>query len=185
MYFKRNSWIIFLAGFGVLALCLALPLAVPSSAATGIIGGADAVYHLLLTECVDGLLLPLIALAIATVFFGGFRLIFPNAVQKHFTARTTLISLGLSAIGGVGLGCALQVFVIAAFDSQRFYPIRYPVCLAGGLACLGIFFCLITIYFTKREDKLTLGGFLLDLATSILYLPGAFLLFSWVYGVLT
>lgn len=182
---KRNALIVLICGVVLLALGFGLPIVAMQGAdpaATGIIGGADApTYQFLLFNIFDGLMPVLVAFGISIVISSGFCLVFSKTVMKHCGIRTSAISLGLSCVGGAGLVC----FMVWFFAEASKHPIEYPASMAGGLACLGVFSILIVLYFKTREEKCTAIGVVIDVLTSIVYLPAFFWLFTWLAEILS
>ena len=121
-----------------------------------------------------GFLLLFLPLGIAMVISAGFCLIFTKTVEKHCTLYSTATAMGFSAAGGAGILCAVYAFRIAMSNNVRKFPVGYPASIAGGIACLVIFLALIVVYFFTRKGKFTVIGLVLDILTSILYLPGFF-----------
>ena len=144
----------------------------------GIIGGADApTYTFMLWVSCDGLPIALISLGICLVISAVFCLIFSNTVQKYCNIKTSLISLGISCIG---LVCAFLWFSIALFWEMS----RRPISILLGVICLFVFIGLIIVYLKLRKTNWSIKGLIIDILTSIIYLPTFFYIFSYIYGLL-
>ena len=115
-----------------------------------------------------------ILLVAAVLLTVGFRRLFPRTVRAHCYFLTTLLSLGLSAVGGAGLSCALWWFSIVLWNDMDRYPIEYPTSIMGGFLCLCVFVVLMRLYTAARTWSWR--GALLDGLTAVLYLPSFFLL---------
>ena len=153
--------------------------------AVGIIGGADApTYTFMLSALFDGLPFVLILLGISLVVSAGFCLIFSNTVKKHCNIYTSVISLGLSGVGALGLVCAFLWFSIVSFGEMSKNPIEYSVSILLGIVCFFAFVVLIAIYLKSRKINWSIKGFCIDIFTSIIYLPTFFFVFSYFYGLL-
>ena len=189
MQLKRISLIVLICALGLLAVGFGLPFVLQYTAdyaPTDIIGGADApTYRFLQENFLKGLPIVLIIFGISLVLSSGFCLLFSKTVMKHCSIRTSAISLGLSCAGGAGLVCALIWVSVTAFGEASKHPIAYPVSIAGGLTCLMAFLALIVFYFKTRQEKCTVTGVVIDVLTSIVYLPAFFWLFSWLYEILS
>ena len=190
MKLKRNALIILI--LGVLMSCLGFIAPIVywnnytlQNVTIGIIGGADApTYTFMLSTLFDGLLLVLILLGISLVFSAGFCFIFSNTVKKHCNINSSVISLGLSGVGALGLVCAFLWFSIVSFGEMSKYPIEYPVSILLGIVCFFAFAVLIAVYLKLRKTNWSVKGFCIDILTSIIYLPTFFFLFSYIYGLL-
>ena len=151
----------------------------------GIIGGADAPTHtfMLWVSC-DGLPIALISLGICLVISAVFCLIFSNTVKKYCNIKTSLISLGLSCVGAIGLVCVFIWFSIVSFGEMSKHPIEYPVSVLLGIVCFFAFVVLIAVYLKLRKTNWSIKGLIIDILTSIIYLPTFFYIFSYIYGLL-
>ena len=192
MRLKRNSLIVLLLGFVSLLVGTIMPviywknLTEHYGATVGIIGGADApTYQLLLSSIFEGIPSALIVLGITLIFSSGFCLLFSKTVSTYCNIATSAISLGLSAVGALGLVCALSCFAIIAFWEPSRYPIQFPASIILGMLCLFAFFALIVLYFKVRCKNWSIKGLAIDVITSILYLPALFFMFACLYEMIT
>lgn len=85
--------------------------------------------------------------------------------------RTSLVTVGLSAVGALGLECLFHVFVMAVFGERHLHPRAYPFYLSVGFASGAIFLLLISLYISCRKNNWSLKGVLFDILISILLLP--------------
>lgn len=189
MHTKRNALIVLICGVVLLALGFGFPILAllgADSAAAGIIGGADApTLRFMLSNILHGFPYVLISFGISIVLSSGFCLLFSKTVEEHCSIRSSAIALGLSAVSGAGLYCALVALMITLFNGLQSPPIRYPISIAGGFVCLAIFIVLYALYYFTRKAKFTVIGLILDVLTGILYLPGFLHLFAWLDGLIT
>ena len=189
MKLKRNALIILILGVvmsvvGLIAPLISLNFA-SEGGATGIIGGADApTYKFLLFNLLDGLLFVVLLLGISLILSSAFCLLFSKTVRKHCNISTSALSLGLSSVGALGLVCALVWFVMAAFGETSKHPIEYPVSITLGVSCFFIFICLIAVYVYKRSRNWSVIGVIIDVLTSIVYLPAFFFAFTYLYELI-
>ena len=188
MKLKRNALIILI--LGVLMSCLGFIAPIvywnnytSQNGSIGIIGGADApTYTFMLSALFDGLPFVLILLGISLVVSAGFCLIFSNAVKKHCNINTSVISLGLSGVGALGLVCAFLWFSIVSFGEMSKHPIEYPVSVLLGIISFLGFIVLIALYLKIRKTNWSIKGFIIDVLTSIIYLPTFFFVLSYMYN---
>lgn len=192
MKLKRYSLIALLLGFAVLIVGAIMPMIcwrvyVANSGAMGsIIGGADApTYRLLLSSLFDGLPFALILLGTTLIISSAFCLLFSETVKVYCGLATSAISLGLSAVGALGLVCALSCFAIVALWKPSRYPIQFPASMILGVLCFFAFFALIALYVKARCKKWSIEGLVIDVITSIVYLPAFFFMFACLYEMIT
>lgn len=168
-----------LAGFGIPALTVLLSDLGGNS--IGIIGGADLpTFKFVFWR--EEICVALVALGIPLVFISLFCLGFPNFVQKNFSVKTTALALCISATGAFGLYCFFT-WLGAVMESVKKYPISYPASIAGGVLALVLFFTLIVLYSIQRVKNFKIVGNLLDVLTSIIFLPFFFLAGSMMIEV--
>ena len=180
---RRFPLIVLLVGLLLSVVGLVLPIILirTGDAATGIIGGADApTYWFALTYFIGGLPFCVVLLGWAMTLTSLPAVIFNKTFQKSCSLKTSAITLGLSAIGGFGLTCALYCFAIAAFNDHSRHPIGYPLSLTAGMIAFCAFLLLICFYFMTRGKKPSILGFVYDVICSIVYLPAFFFLSSFI-----
>lgn len=191
MKLKRIALLVLVIGLFLLLAGAVMPVVVwqyyiSNNPGAGIIGGAGApTYTFLLFSVLDGLPLILVLFGIGAIISATYCLIFSKTVKNHCHLTTSAISLSLSACGGLGLVCALVWFSIVAFGETRRYPMEYPASMVLGASALVVFLGLIALYFKVRLEKWSLKGFLIDIGMSILYLPGFFFAFTYLYEKLS
>ena len=115
-----------------------------------------------------------LCLGCALIMTAMFCFLFTQTVKNTCTLATSAISIGLSAIGGMGVYCVLVWFSTVAFGEQHKYPITYPTSIILGMFCFFLFIVLAVIYFYIKQKKQSLKGFVIDILTSIIYLPTFF-----------
>lgn len=125
------------------------------------------IFTLFLTRAPIYLSLPGILLAI----IAAACLVVNKADVIRESMTTSNVAMALSAVGGLGLVCAMQCMVIAVFGGISAYPIRGPVSMVLGGICLLVFFALLFVYMDLRSQKWSLKECLKDIGKSILYLP--------------
>ena len=166
-----------LAGFGIPALTVLL-----SDLGGDIIGGA-ALPTFEFVFWREEICVALVALGIPLVLTSLICLGFPNFVQKNFSVKTTALALGLSATGALGLYCFGTCLGIL-MDGVKKHPIAYHASIITGELCLVLFLVLIVLYCIARTKKLKAAGILLDILTSVIYLPFFFfaegLVIEWI-----
>ncbi len=136
----------------------------------GIIGGADGPSFWFWTLSVMKWTISLFLLGITMTITSLFCLIFPNFVQKNFSIKTTAFVLGLSAMGGLGLNC-FGTWLGTVMENVKDYPIAYPASIVGGVLALVLFFALLVLYCIARRKNFKIVGVILDILTSVIYLP--------------
>ena len=180
---RRFPLIVLLVGLLLSVVGLVLPIILirTGGAATGIIGGADTpTYWFVLSQCLGGLLFCLTLLGAAMVLTSLPVVIFPKTFQRICSPKTSVIAMGLSAIGGFGLTCAFYCYALAAFNEHSKHPIGYTLSLAAGMIAFCAFLLLICFYFMTRGKKPSILGFVYDVICSIVYLPAFFFLSSFI-----
>lgn len=187
MKLKKFALLALIVGAILLGLGVAGPFLVLHSAgkSIGIIGGADVhTYRYIWSHVVlswpGGALLLGAALSLSAVFC----LLFTKTVQKHCRVNTSLVAVGLSSVGAAGLVCFLLWMATAAFGERDRYPIVYAYSIFLGAACFFAFLGLCALYVVLRKKNSSLLGILIDVFTSILYLPGFFTLLFWLAKIL-
>lgn len=189
MKLKRNALWALLAGFLIVLAGVAMPLAVlyliSQNPRTGIIGGAGApTLQFRVFQTFGVLPYTLVLLGVAVMISAVFCLLFSKTVQGHCGLKTSLVSLGLSATGAAGLCCVLIWIACVAFGgAPKHYPVRYPLSIALGMVCLCVFILLGLLYCKLREGKWSIRGVVIDVLTSILYLPAFFFAFNYLYAL--
>lgn len=153
--------------------------------AIGIIGGADSPTAEFLTwRLMRGLPFCGISFGVTLVVSALFCLIFAKTVINTCKIKTTLLSLGISFVGAMGLVCALMWYTIVAFGEMSRHPISYPVSVLLGVISLFAFIILIVLYLGERGKDWSVKGFLIDILTSIIYLPTFFFVLLYCYQLI-
>ena len=182
MKLKTFSVITGIAGAVSLLVSAVMPMVyigVVLHGGTDIVGGADGpTYQYIATWALGRWPTFLVLAGGALVLTALFCLIFSNTVRKHCRIPTTLLSLGMSASGMLGLACLLEWAAMFAFGDFHKYPIRHPVCVIIGMLCACLLVLLARRYYRARRKHWTGVGFALDIVTGVLYLPG----FLWFIG---
>lgn len=189
MKLRHISLLTLLAGimFSVTAALvpfIALQNYTSQNGATGIIGGADTpTYEFAVFHIMNGWPFVAILFGITLIVSALFCLIFPKTVKNNCNIKNTAISLGLSAVGAAGLVCAFVWFTIVSFGEMSKYPIEYPASVFLGIVCFFAFVVLIALYFRVRIINWSIKGIIIDIATSIIYLPTFFFVFAHLYEI--
>ena len=191
MKMKRFSLMLLLFGvllsiIGTLAPYILLQSCVSQDNGIGIVGGADTpTYSLIVFRSMNGLFFVLILLGVTLITSALFCLIFPKTIKKYCGIFTSLLSIGISSVGALGLVCVFTWFSIVAIDDMSsHYPVAYPLSISLGLICLIIFLCLISWYALVRMKSWSVKGFFIDVLTSIVYLPSFFFVLMWISEML-
>ena len=190
MKLKRNAIVLLILGAiiflaGIMVPIISMKIYTAQHGAIGIIGGADTpTMYFMAFRLMNGLPFVAILFGITLIVSAGFCLIFSNTVKKHCNINTSVISLGLSGFGALGLICAFLWFSIVSFGETLKNPIEYPVSILLGIVCFFAFLVLIVVYLKLRKTNWSIKGFCIDILTSIIYLPAFFFVFSYFYGLL-
>ena len=171
MKLKRFSVILLIIGFIGLATGIVVPILThnPVNEAWGIW------YHW--PRCVS-------LLSVEFILTGLVCLIFRNTVEESCSVKTSLLALGISLTGSVGIFCFFNGWGMAWSGGTEVHPVEYPLTrVIGGIALL-IFMFLILFYIWERKSCWSLKGLLIDLAVSFLYLPAFFYVFLVLYYVI-
>ena len=93
-------------------------------------------------------------------------------------AKTTALSLAISATGCLGLLCLGEFIAIVAFEGPKRHPIAYPATIAVGIVALLVFITLFVLYCKARKGEVKIVGIVLDVFTG-----GIFMLFFLIAEV--
>lgn len=126
----------------------------------------------------------LLTLGVALTVTSLFCLIFNKSVENNCNIKTSAISLGISAIGALGILCFLIWLSIVAFNDISSSPIAYSLSKALGIASFALFVILLVFYFVERRKHWSLKGFIIDIFTSVLYLPTFFFAIYYLCEIL-
>lgn len=190
MKVKRVSLFTLLTGvlfsiIGVIVPLITLQIYTSQNGAIGIIGGAGTpTYELVAFQFMNGWPFFAILFGITLIVASLFSLIFSKTVQNNCSIKTTALSLGLSAAGAAGLVCAFLWFTIVSFGEMSKHPIAYPASVLIGILCFFAFIVLIAIYLKVRETNWSMKGLIIDILTSIIFLPAFFFSFSYLYELI-
>lgn len=187
MKLRRYALWTLLLGIGVALVGLLTPIVylriVMHGGSSGIIGGMDGpTYWFILSRLYDGWPIALILLGISVVISSGFCLLLSRTVSTHCNIKTSAISLGLSGTGALGVYCVLWWVTLAAFGEASKHPVVYPVSIALGMLCFLAFILLVGLYFMVRRKNWSVIGVIIDVLTSILYLPSFFMIISYIHA---
>ncbi len=189
MKLKKYSLIALITGFCMLAFTVVFPVFyayVKNDPSTAIIGGADSpTYDYLRQNLFDGFILFAESLGVVLIIMSAFCLLFSKTVKKHCKFTTSIITLGLSASGSLGLVCFFRWFVIAAFNESGKYPIEHAVSVSLGTVCFVVFVLLLLLYFSKRKNQWSFKGLLIDVLTSFVCMPSFMFLYSYLENVIS
>ena len=191
MKLKCFSLLILFAGLLFLASGVVIPIVLlqiytSQNGAVAIIGGADGPTALFLTfKLMEGRIICSLVFGITLIISGLFCLIFSKTIKNNCNIKTSALSLGLSAIGAAGLVCAFLWFTIVSFGEMSKHPIEYPISVLLGIFCFFTFIVLSAVYLKLRKINWSIKGLIIDILTSITYLPAFFFLFLCLYEVLT
>ena len=191
MKLKQMSLLTLLTGvlfsiIGVIIPFITLKNYTYQNGAIGIIGGADTpTYEFVVFRILNGWPFVTILFGSALIISALFCLIFSKTVKNNCSVKTTVLSLGLSAVGAAGLVCAFLWFTIVSFGEMSKHPIEYPVSVLLGIISFLGFIVLIALYLKIRKTNWSIKGFIIDVLTSIIYLPTFFFAFSYLYNTLS
>lgn len=192
MKFKRISRIVLVLGLVIAISGYVTPLVywnhyTPHNGSIGLIGAAEdpPTYWFALYAMFGGLPLVLFILGITLFVSSGFCLLFSKTVKTHCAVKSSAMSLGLSAVGVLGLICAFVWFTIVYFDEMARHPIEYPVSILLGILCAWAFVILFVLYFKERRKNWSIKGFVIDVLTGIVYLPAFYFVFAYLSEIIT
>ena len=191
MKLKWFSLLALFAGLLLVVICVIVPLILmqnytSQNGAIGIIGGADGPTASYITfNLMKGRTLCSLVIGITLIISGLFCLVFSKTIKNNCNIKTSALSLGLSAVVALGLVCAFLWVTIVSFGAMSKHPIEYPLSILLGIVCFLAFIVLIAIYVKQRKMNRSLKGFIIDVLTSVIYLPAFFFLFSYLSQILT
>ncbi len=194
MKFKTFSVVALVIGVlslsaGIIAPILLYKQYISDLGTIALIGAAETgtelnLYSMFYRGLVDDWPFCLLTLGVALTVTALFCLIFTKTVKNNCNIKTSAISLGISAVGALGILCFLIWFSIVAFNDISSSPITYPFSIAVGLAGFTAFVALFLLYYTERKKHRSVKGFIIDVFTSILYLPTFFFAIYYLYELL-
>lgn len=153
-----------------------------SDGAVGIIGATEGLpYMFALRAVYGGLSLVLVLIGVAIIVPAAFCLIFSKTVKTHLRLSTSAVSLGLSAVGALGILCAFVWLITVAFEGPSTHPVDYGVSILFGILSFFAFIILIGLYIKLRKANKSVKGIIIDVLTSIVYLPFFFYIFVCFY----
>jgi len=174
-----------LLAVGAVAPMMAVENLAGAGGATAIIGGADKpTYRYVVFRLMDGWPAGVFLLGAALSLSALFCLVFTKTVKKQCRVETSLVALSLSAVGAAGLVCFLFWMATTAFGEREKNPIVYAYSIFLGAVCFFAFLGLCALYVVLRKKNSSILGVLLDVLTSILYLPGFFYALLYLSEVL-
>lgn len=187
MKLKTFSLITLFSGLALLITGALLPIFYRQEFA--IIGGAEAPeilphYMFYASSMEGGLPLLLMVIGITLIITAVFCLIFPKTMVKNCLISTSLTSLSLSLFGALGIVCFFVWLPMAAFNEFSDAPIEHLVSVAVGVISFLAFIILIIVYFNLRKRNFSAKGFVIDILTSIIYLPAFICIFEYIRGFL-
>ena len=187
MKLRRYALWVLLSGIGVALVGLLTPIVylriVMHGGSSGIIGGMDGpTYWFILSRLYYGWPIAFILLGISVAISSGFCLLFSRTVSTHCNIKTSAISLGLSGVGALGVCCVLWWVTLTAFGEASKHPVEYPVSVGLGMLSFMVFVFLIGLYFIVRRKNWSIKGIVLDVLTSLLYLPSFFMIISLIHA---
>lgn len=191
MKLKQISLLTLLTGalfsiIGVIVPFITLQNYTSQNGAIGIIGGADTpTYEFVVFRIMNGWPFVAILFGITLIISALFCLLFSKTVKNNCNIKTSALSLGLSAVGAAGLVCAFLWFSIVSFGEMSKHPIEYPVSILLGIVCFFAFIILIALYFKSRKLNWSIKGIIIDILTSVVYLPTFFFAFAYLYEIIT
>lgn len=117
----------------------------------------------------------------ALMLCGLFCFIFTKTVKNSLNFSTTVISLLISGMCSGGFYCFL---VLALLENHSKHPITYPV----GMSLLLISFfslpALLRAYFAIRQKHCSIKGIIIDILTSIIFMPSIFFACMMLHDIL-
>ena len=181
---KIYSFISLILGLIFVLLSVMIPILLTyrytqQSGSIGIIGGADypTITWIISELGFDGYILLLFVIGIVLFLSGAFCLLFTKTVINNCSLKTTILSLTVSLFSAIGLICFITWYSIVVFHEMSKRPIAHPTSITGGLISLTAVIIAIWFYIKLRKHDLKVKGIVIDILTSIIYLPLFFLFF--------
>ena len=140
-----------------------------ADASVGIIGGADAPTWFFVWRTINPWIKTVILFNLVTALCSLFCLIFSRTVKRVCRFSTTLISLGLSAVGAVGCYAGIMFLSCFLLTSPEKHPVRYPASGVALALAFGAFVLWMWLYVRLRRKNKSVLGVFLDIATALLY----------------
>lgn len=191
MKLKLFSLITLLSGFllsmiGIVAPFIRLQNYTSANGSIQIIGGADTpTYKFILFQSMHGWPFCLMLFGACLIVSALFCLIFTKTIKTNCSIKTSIISLGLSAVAALAILCVFTWYTIVVFHEISKHPVSYPFSVNLGILCCVVFVVLIVLYCKFRRVCWSIKGFVIDAFTSVIYLPAFFFTFSYLYKILS
>ncbi|MBQ2785516.1 MAG: hypothetical protein IJF02_03330 [Oscillospiraceae bacterium] len=99
-------------------------------------------------------------------------------MKKHFTTKTCVLSLILSAAAGLGMYSLLLLASCYLDSNPSRHPIAFPASILSGTIALTVFFFCLYKYAQARSAAPSLWGTIADVLGAILLSPGFGYLFA-------
>ena len=171
MGLRRFSWMLLWMGIGMILAGWLLVGIIAWCRQPDVIGGADwPTFQFIYRNALAGLPALLVQWGVPFAIVGAASLIWGADVRAACTVRTSLLSMGLSATGAVGLYCFINWLAMAAFHERHLYPRAYPFYVSVGLIALCVFLLLLVLYGMSRSKNRSVKGVSFDIVTAVLFL---------------
>ncbi len=188
---RRTSWIVYsalviLLGLAIIAASISvfavgmLRLA-DQDASVGIIGGASGHTAEYLARKLEYTVGQLFRFGILVTLTGIIATAFNRFFSKHCAVETSVTSIVISAVVGLGLSAVMWFAACYFLDHPKNHPIRHPASFIFGVICFVVFLCLIGLYTFLRFRKPSVKGILIDVAVSLVYAAPFWTLFINMY----
>lgn len=188
---RRISWIVYsalviLLGLAIIAASISIVAIVAlrfaeQDTSVGIIGGASGPTAEYLTRRLEYTVGQLFRFGILITLTGILATVFNRFFSKHCTVESSVTSIVISAVVGLGLSCVMWFATCYFLDHPKNHPIRHPASFIFGVICFVIFLCLIGLYIFLRFRKPSVKGILIDVAVSLVYVAPFWALFIEMY----
>ena len=104
-----------------------------------------------------------------TAFTGLIGLIFNKKMVQHCNLKTTGLALGISAMGSLGIHCALSFLSCYFLTNPYRHPIRHSASVCIGMIGLGAFLALVYLYYRIRQENASVSGVVLDVVLGLIH----------------
>lgn len=185
MKFKSFSLTMLLSGLLLSTIGIVAPfIMLQNYGSVQIIGGAELpTYWFFLA--VQGWPLCLLLFGVCFIVSALLGLLFVKTIKTNCSIKTSIVSLGLSAVGSLAIVCVFVWYTIVAFHEVSKHPFAYPLSVSLGILCLIACIALIAMYCKFRRGCWSIKGFVMDAFTCVLYLPAFFYTFSYLYEMMS
>ena len=184
----KRSLIVLILGFvvllaGVFAPVIRVMTYTAKNGAIAVIGGVDTKSSAVLMY--SGLPTVLILFGVSIIICSIFCLIFIKSISNECSVKTSIVSIGISAVISLEIYCILAYISCFFLTSPDRHPIRYPASIIVAGICLIAYVLLLWLYFRHRKSNMSASGVIIDIAFTAMYIVPMFLAYAFIHNTIS